>query len=440
MANIRVPFLVERAPKTGASSWYWQPSAALARAGWKPLALGKSFDAALKAAQARNAEVAAWQNGNNPLTLSLSKGEQVHKRIASGTIEAAIARYRREVLAGRKPNGTPLLAATTAKTYRTALDRLERWAGPHPVAFVTRPRVKALKAAMMRPEGIGHHAAHQTLKMGRALWRFLIDEGLAETNPFEKFGLAAPDPRSTIWSPPAREAMIRAAIDANQPSIALAIMLGFAIGQREGDLLALTPAKYVAIPEHKIQPEDYATLARLAPPDGPFANRPSGIRIRQNKTGAWIEVPVVGTVRALLEHTIARARSAGLIGVILDDVRGPKLYAGASGQTRFQRDFADIREWAIAAAISEGETDLAAELATLHFADLRRTCVVYLGELGMDAHLIAAVTGHDLDDTQRILKTYMPRTTGRAARAISLAAVREAKEADRASEREEKRA
>lgn len=437
MANFRVPFLVERKPaRGGASSWYWQPSAALARAGWKPLALGKNFDAALKGAQARNAEVDAWQNGGAVIA-------QVKKRVATGTIEAGIARYRREVIEGKKPNGQPMIAASTAKTYRTALDRLDRWAGPHPIAFVTRPRVKALKTAMMQDPakgGIGHHAAHQTLKMGRALWRFLVDEGLAETNPFEKFGLAAPDPRSVIWSPPAREAMIMAALDANQPSIALAIMLGFAIGQREADLLALTPARYVAIPEHKMQPEDYELLAKLAPADGPFAGRPSGIRIRQNKTGAWIEVPVVGTVRALLEHTIDRARAAGLIGIILDDTRGPALYSGPSGQTRFQRDFAEIRDWAIAAATSEGEPELATELATLHFADLRRTCVVYLGELGMDAHLIAAVTGHDLDDTQRILKTYMPRTTGRAARAISLAAAREAKEAQRASEREEKSA
>jgi hypothetical protein len=83
-----------------------------------------------------------------------------------------------------------------------------------------------------------------------------------------------------------------------------------------------------------------------------------------------------------------------------------------------------------------GDEELAAELATLQFRDLRRTCVVYLGELGMDAHLIAGVTGHDIDETQRILRTYMPRTTGRAARAIALASVREAKEADNAAERE----
>lgn len=433
MANIRIPCLVAKKNTAGViTSWHWQPSKALRDAGWTARALGPSESAAIDAARARNAEVEAWKAGG-------ARPAQVHKRTATGTLGAGIARYRREVLRGTKPNGQPILAASTAKTYATALARLEAWAGVHPVAFVTRPRVKALKTAMMQPAtGIGHHAAHQTLKMGRALWRFLCDEGLAEANPFEKFGLAAPDPRSVVWSPPAREAMILAACDANRPSVALAIMLGFAIGQREADLLALTPAKYVAIPEHKMQPEDYELLARLAPATGPFAGRPSGIRIRQNKTGAWIEVPVVGAVRALLEHTIDRARSAGLIGVILDDTRGPQLYAGEAGQTRFQRDVAEIREWAVAAATSEGEAELAAELATLHFADLRRTCVVYLGELGMDAHLIAAVTGHDLDDTQRILKTYMPRTTGRAARAISLAAAREEREAGRRAEREER--
>ena len=79
----------------------------------------------------------------------------------------------------------------------------------------------------------------------------------------------------------------------------------------------------------------------------------------------------------------------------------------------------------------EGEEDLAAELARIQFLDLRRTCVVYLGELGLEDHLIAAITGHDIDETRRILKVYMPRTTGRAARAIALASVRQAQDQGR---------
>ena len=47
----------------------------------------------------------------------------------------------------------------------------------------------------------------------------------------------------------------------------------------------------------------------------------------------------------------------------------------------------------------------------------------------IDETSIAAITGHDIDETRRILRTYMPRTTGRAARAIALVTAREAKEA-----------
>lgn len=40
MAQIRIPCLVGKTNKAGITSWYWQPSATLARAGWKPISLG----------------------------------------------------------------------------------------------------------------------------------------------------------------------------------------------------------------------------------------------------------------------------------------------------------------------------------------------------------------------------------------------------------------
>lgn len=426
MATFRIPRLVGKTNKAGITSWYWQPSATLAKAGWEPVSLGKDERAAIEAARTRNDQVEEWKLGG------IKPGE-VRARAIAGTLNALIARYEREILEGKKSDKvTPLIAASTARVYRVSLRRLAAWAGKHPLAYITRERVRTLRQAMMAPEtGIGHHAAHQTLKMGRALFAFAMDCDLVTVNPFVNFKLAAPPPRDVIWSPPARELMVAAANGAGMPSIALAIQLGFAIGQREADILGITIAKYVPIPEHKMQPEDYATLARLAP-DG----IPRGIRIRQAKTKAWIEVPVTGTVRAQLERNIARAKAGSSTRIILDDTRpGPKdhagIYHGEAGQTRFQRDFADVREAAIKQAVNDNNPELAAELATLQFRDLRRTCVVYLGELGLDAHLIAAITGHDIDETQRILKTYMPRTTGRAARAIALASVREEKAAKR---------
>ncbi len=435
MAQIRIPCLVDKTNKAGITSWYWQPSATLAKAGWKAVALGKDRAAAMGAAEKRNEEVEAWKAGG-------ARPREVKKREKAGTFGHLLARYEKEFLDAKNDRGEFIIARSTARTYRTALKRLNAWAGDFPLAYITPARVKALRKAMTAPEskgGIGHHAAHSTLKQGRQVFAFAESEDLIAkgSNPFASFGLAAPPPRDVIWSPAAREAMVLAAYELGMPSMALAIMLGFATGQREADYLAMTHRHYAAIPEHKMQPEDYATLAALAP-DGVVR----GLRVKQQKTGAWVEVPVTGLVRWALESNIETARQLGSTMIILDDTRHipgepAATYAWATesaqkaGQTRFQRDFVRVREQAIIVAEYDNDNDLAEELATLQYGDLRRTCVVYLGELGLDAHLIAAITGHDIDETQRILKTYMPRTTGRAARAIALATVRQAQDAER---------
>lgn len=431
MAKVNIPCLVGRTNKAKVTSWYWQPSKTLRDAGWEPLALGKDEGAAIAAARARNAEVERWKLGDH-------RPQTVKRHAATGTLSALIKRYRREVLEGTKPDGSRRIARSTARTYNSSLKHLEEWGGKHPLPYITRSRVRVLRDNALK--GLGEHATHQMLKMGRQLFACAIDWELVEQgkNPFEKFGMAQPAPRDVIWSPDAREAMVAAARDKGQHSIALAIMLGFAIGQRQGDLLALTHGQFVALPEHKMQPEDYASLAALSPD-----SVPRGVRVRQNKTAAWIEVPVVGEVRREIEAAIARARANDRLTILLDDTRTEgegehartAVYAGDAGQTRFQRDFAAIREHAAETATKQQRHELAAEIRTLQFLDLRRTCVVYLGELGLEDHLIAAITGHDIDETRRILRTYMPRTTGRAARAIALAAARQAKEAERAEEK-----
>jgi integrase len=427
MANIRIHGLIARTNKAGLTRWYWQPSATLKAAGWKPLVLGKDRNAAMQAAERRNAEIATWKAGGG-------KPGEVKKRILADTLGALIARYIREVINGTRANGNPFIADTTAKTYRTSLKRLDLWAGNQPLAFITSARVRVLRDTLIGPAdrgGIGNYPAHKTLSMGSTLFKFAVQRELVDKNPFANFGLEAPDPRAAIWSPPAREAFVAAADAAGEPNMALAVMLAFATGQREGDLLRMSIANYVAIPEHKMNPEDYAIFAARAP-DGV----PRGIRIRQRKTGAWIEVPVVGEVRRRIEDNISRTKTHGLTTLLFDDKPAwhwsgrntgettgkPRPWAGERGQTRFQRRFAELREAASAAA---------ADIATVQFRDLRRTCVVYLGELGLDAHLIAAITGHDIDATQGILKTYMPLTTGRSSHAIALSLVREERETAR---------
>lgn len=411
MAKVSIPFLVVKRTKSGKVNCFWQPSKTLRDAGFKSIALGSDEAAAITAAQNINRDVEQWRQG----------GElpAIDTRRQQGTLGAAIADYRRNVVNGLDHRGRRRIALSTAKTYETGLKRLEAWAGDKPLQYVTPARVRKLRDGMLA-SGVGEHAAHNTLKLGRQLYKHLINSDLWEQgkNPFEDFGMAQPDPRDTIWSPDARELIINVARNKGYHSIALAIELGYAIGQREQDLLALTIPQFAAIPEHKMQPEDFATLAAAAP-DG----IPRGIRIRQRKTGAWIEVPVTGEVRRHVEAAIEKARQLGQLTLLSDDTR-QSAYDGSAGQTRFQRDFAEIREAAAITAQQSQGHDLANEIRQLQFRDLRRTCVVYLGELGLDAHLIAAITGHDIDETQRILKVYMPRTTGRAARAIALASAR----------------
>lgn len=434
MAQIRIPCLVSKTNKAGITSWYWQPSATLAKAGWKPLTLGKDEGAAITAARTRNAQVDDWKSGG-------AKPREVKKREATGTFAHLLARYEREVIDGKDAAGNHIIARSTARTYRTSMKRLAAWAGEYPIAYITPLRVKNLRKALMDPKtGVGHHAAHQCLKQGRQVFAFAESEDIIGkgSNPFTDFNLAAPPPRHVVWSRQAREAMIFASYDMGMPSMALAIMLGFAAGQREQDYLAMTRRQYVVMPEHSMQPEDWRTLQAMAP-DGIVR----GIRVRQLKTNAWVEVPVTGLVRWAIESNIETATARGATTILLDDTRQPTAtdgtavaatYHGKAGQTRFQRDFAEVREWAVATALGEEDPDLAEELAGIEYRDLRRTCVVYLGELGLDAHLITGITGHDIDETQRILKTYMPRTTARAARAIALATVRQAKDEDHRKE------
>ncbi len=432
MASFRIPYLSQRSNKDGSTNYYWTPSPKLRRFGWQSRRLGKDENAAIEAARKINDQVETWVEGQE-----LPKIRTLHQE---GTLAAAIADYTRDVIEGIKPNGKARVAPSTAKTYRTGLKRLQQWAGKQPLDFITRKRVQKLRDGMIK-SGVGENAAHTTLKLGRQLFAYLIDEERWEQgkNPFENFGMAAPEAREVIWSPAARELIVATADQHGFQSLALAIMLGYAIGQREADILETTIPQWVDLPSHKMQAEDYTVLAADAA-DGV----PRGIRIRQNKTGAWIEVPVVGEVRRRVEANIARAKEAGRFELILDDTRRLThrrtekgstgqlaAYEGAAGATRFQRDFAEMREAAALDAGNNGQQDLAGEIRTLQFRDLRRTCVVYLGELGLEDHLIAAITGHDIDETRRILKVYMPRTTGRAAKAIALATVRQENEREK---------
>jgi hypothetical protein len=122
---------------------------------------------------------------------------------------------------------------------------------------------------------------------------------------------------------------------------------------------------------------------------------------------------VEGDDRRQIEAAIEDARKHGRTTILGND-RDHQPW----NQDNFISWFGLVRAKAVATATDAGDDQLAAELADLWFSDLRRSCVVILGELGLDDPAISAITGHKLGTIKTILETYMPRTEGMAARAV----------------------
>lgn len=399
MARITIPCLVGKTNKSGITSWYWQPSTTLAKAGWKPLALGKDEGLAIAAARARNDEVAEWKIGGGAIGV-------IKARPQTGTVNALVARYRREVVQGKHPaTRRPRLKPSTAAIYEIALKRIEAWAGKHPIAYVTPARVRALRDANAKPVdqgGMGHSATFNLLKTVRQLFAFaervdLIPPG---SNPATAFELGAPPSRSHIWEAEDEAAFIAAAYALNRPSLALAIELAIYSGQREGDLIAFTEPQLQDLEIH-----DEIVRRRFAGNQGNVV----GWVLAQQKTSdddqnTIMEIPLEPTIRKKVDDAIRRNRAADraakpprlLTHVLVDD---------RTGKPWARRGFISAwREVITHAATATGRK----HMNELVWHDLRRTRVVRLRRRGMHPAMIASITGHSLQSINMMLKVYGP--------------------------------
>ncbi|KUR80946.1 hypothetical protein [Novosphingobium sp. FSW06-99] len=410
MAQIRIPCLVGKTNKAGVTSWYWQPSATLARAGWKPLSLGKDEGAAIAGARTRNAEVAAWKSGA-PMPGAIKPKPQ------GGTVNALIDRYRRDVIEGINPaTGKARLKPKTAETYEIALRRIEAWAGKHPVAYITPARVRALRDATAKPVdqgGIGHAPAFNMLKILRQLFAFAerVDIIPPGANPARSFDLGAPAPRRHVWEAEDEGCFITAAYALGLPGMALAMELALYTAQREGDLIAFNEHQLQSIELH-----DAPVRARFTGPDGEVM----GWVMHQQKTSSdeavtSMEIPFDPKLRAKVETAIrtnrARDRAADpqrLLTYVLVDDR-----TGLPWKKRpFIQAWRDVIEHAVK---TTGRT----QMRDLVWHDLRRTRVVRLRRRGMIPAMIASITGHSLQSINMMLKVYGPVDPTMTAAAIA---------------------
>lgn len=398
MATIRIPCLVGKTNKAGVTSWYWQPSKTLALAGWKAESLGKDADTAFDRARKINAEVEAWKAGGH-------RPAEIRRRVTSGTVDALIARYRREHVEGKRPDGSDRLRPKTREAYETGLARIAEWAGKHPLAYVTPARIRALRDATAKPVeagGIGHAPAYNMLKTLRQLFAFaesvdLIPKG---SNPATQFKLAPPPPRSAVWELDDDAAFDAAAIDLGLPGMSLARELALYTAQREGDLIGFTEGQL-----QELEILDPLVRQAFADQDG----RVMGWRLVQGKTSTEyrrteLAIPFEPGLRARVEAAVrtnrARDRAAKpprLLTYVLVDNR--------TGEAWKKRDFIKCYRRILDHAADRTGREA---LRDLTWHDLRRTRVVRLRRKGYGKEAISAITGLDPKTIDAMLKVYGP--------------------------------
>ncbi|MGF1605486.1 MAG: tyrosine-type recombinase/integrase [Rhodothalassiaceae bacterium] len=172
-----------------------------------------------------------------------------------------------------------------------------------------------------------------------------------------------------VWSPDQVDAFLSAAT----PEMRIAIILALETGQRQGDLLALTWSAF----------------------DG------QAIRLTQNKTGAFVTIPVTQRLKRALQNEIKRLSGTGIQSVTV--------LTRPDGQPWKGDHFRNVWRKTKAAAGIEGVT----------FNDLRGTAVTALADAGCSVPEICAITRHSIRSAHAILERYLARTATQSTAAIA---------------------
>lgn len=337
--------------------WHFRPSPQMRAAGVKGRSLGVATDpdrwkAAHEALEAAAVLVAAHQAGagvapTRPLSLDevfaawLSPGNGLLKRLSPKTI--AHVRAARRALA-------PVLGAREAGAL--TLKAVEDWFWPR---FERHP-----------------HATHQTLRNLRMALNWAKARGLIAGTPLRDCRFPSPGKRTRHLSQDEAAFLRRTAQEMGLRAVSSFIVLGVCLGQRPGDLLRLT---------------------------GEMIDAHGVIRIRQQKTGADLEIPLRDWARRELAQEIRQG------GPLIRREDG-----GACTLDHFERLWARVRAEA---------AKTRPELAEVWAADLRTTCVVWMAEGNATTPHIAAVTGHSLETVHRVLAHYLPPTKALASRGVA---------------------
>lgn len=428
----QIQFLVPRELANGRVTYYWTPSPKLRKLGYKRELLGDDFAKAVARAIEINEEVEA---GAAPTTLTLQSG-----RTRPINFSELVDHYQHsdEWKTGLKPK--------SQKEYASRLRFLTSWLqdGRTLVRSIDQDMVMDLRSAL-----VADGRKHRTAAILRVL-RIIL--GYAKRERFIKENPAAGDLR--IPEPPKRKARIirddlhwldDGAEELGFNHVGLAITLGFYTMQRESDLLETTRFRMSPI-------RDISREARraLAGKDG----KVMGITLIQNKTDVPVAIPLVPDARAAVEKVLGGRATGGTVGTyLIGDGRADEATEPCP-DWRLQRDFRQVRDRALKRALQDARAwnqvgirfmlsqetekarrafdqahlimEAARRLKVVLYRDLRRSGMCWMRDLGVPVPLIAAISGHSIEQTQKILDTYLPRDTRAAAEGMALAVSRQA--------------
>lgn len=333
VGRIKIRYLIER-PRKGGITRYWWPKASLIAAGFQPRRLDSDLLEAVRQATALNADLDAWYRGERPTGPTY---------ITDG-LRALDDLFQRD-------DWFREMAPRTQRDYLYSIKAALAWAEDVPVRQITAKAVRTWYRAQ-RDEN-GDATARNRIAALRRLMSFGKSEGWVADNPAAGLRVKAPAGRERVWTIAERDAFCAAAHGTGRPSMALAVMLGWCLGQRPADLRTMVWSAY----------------------DGQL------IRIKQAKTKTPVGIPVLPELRALLETTARRSTQM----VVSENTGRPYQ------ESDFQHTFASIRDGA-------GLAD------DLQFRDLRRTLATALGAAGCSDDQIRSITGHR---TREVLQIYV---------------------------------
>ena len=249
-------------------------------------------------------------------------------------------------------------AVATTDELEYALGIIEPIFGDFDLKQITPAACRAFYDAL-RDQGSVHRAA-RVMKWLRYLFNFAIRYQIADNNPTSAVRIKHPKGRKALWSEGQIRAVIAKAREMDRPCIALAVQIAYATALREQDVLALTWGHF----------------------DG------DRLLLDQQKTQVPISCPLSNTTVRMIQ--VCRQGTIPLPMVPI--IRGP--HGRAYTKDNFTHRFRDICR---AAGIPDD----------LQFRDLRRTTATELAAAGATAPEIAAVTGHSISRSQKILDTYV---------------------------------